>query len=70
MKKIIYSPDYKAKIRKMRYNLDRQFGADIRQEIFKKINDRIHSIQDNEDIMWKMFRIRTTKRETEEYWKD
>ena len=97
----------------MRHDLDRQFGADIRQEIFKKINDRIHSIQDNEDIglscrevfcvdtdyqyiyaaknyifyhidddairivkiyderediMWKMFGIRTTKRETEEYW--
>ena len=115
MKKIIYSPDYKAKIRKMRHDLDRQFGAEIRHEIFKKINDRIHSIQDNEDIglscrevfcvdtdyqyiyaaknyifyridddairivkiyderediMWKMFGIRTTKRETEEYWKE
>lgn len=115
MKKIIYSPDYKAKIRKMRRELDRQFGSETRQEIFKKINDRIHSIQDHEDIglscrevfcvdtdyqciytaknyifyridedairivkiyderediMWKMFGIKTTTKETEDYWKE
>ena len=115
MKKIIYSPDYKAKIKKMRQELDRQFGEKTRQEIFKKINDRIHSIRDHEDIglscrdvfcvdtdyqyiyaaknyifyriddeairivkiyderediMWKMFGIKTTTRETEEYWNE
>ena len=115
MKKIIYSPDYRAKIRKMRQELDRQFGEKTRQEILKKINNRIHSIQEHEDIglscrdvfcvdtdyqyiyaaknyifyriddeairivkiyderediMWKMFGIKTRTRETEEYWNE
>ncbi len=115
MKKIIYTPDYKVKIRKMRHNLEDQFGSEVSREILKKINDRIHSIQvhediglscrevfrvdtdyqyiyaaknyifyrideeairiiniydEREDIMWKVFGIKTTTQESEEYWKE
>ncbi len=115
MKTLKYSPDYKDKILKMKRYLDSQFGKSKRVEIFTRINDRIQSIRDHEDIgisvkdmlgvdteyqyiyaarnyifyriddaqiyivniyderedfMWKLFGIKTTSQETEDYWKE
>ena len=113
MKKIKYSQDYRDKIRKMKRDLDTRFDKEIRLEVFRKINLRIQSIKENEEIgisvkemfgvdtdyqviyaaknyifyrigqdeifivnkyneredfMWKLFGIKTTTQETEEYW--
>ena len=115
MKKIKYSQDYRDKIRIIKKDLDTRFDKDVRLAVFKKINDRIQSIKENEEIgisvremfgvdtdyqviyaaknyiffrieleeifivniyneredfMWKLFGIRTTSQETEDYWKE
>ena len=51
MKKIKYSQDYRDKIRMMKKDLDTRFDKDVRLAVFKKINDRIQSIKDNEEIL-------------------
>ncbi len=50
MKKIKYSQDYRDKIRMMKKDLDTRFDKDVRLAVFKKINDRIQSIKENEEI--------------------
>ncbi len=50
MKKIKYSQDYRDKIRIMKKDLDTRFDKDVRLAVFKKINDRIQSIKENEEI--------------------
>lgn len=99
----------------MKRDLDTRFDKNVRLAVFKKINDRIQSIKENEEIgisvremfgvdtdyqviyaaknyiffridhedifivniyneredfMWKLFGIRTTSQETEDYWKE
>ena len=45
MKKLVYSPDYKEKIVKLRQYLDLRFGMEVRKKTFKTINNRIHLLQ-------------------------
>ncbi len=65
MKKIVYSQNYKDKITRMRRHLDTQFGTNVRKEIFAKINNRVHSIKNNEYLgisVQEMFGIETEYR--------
>ena len=50
MKKLYYSQDYRDKIRLMKKDLDARFGKETRLKVFTKINSRIQSIRDNENI--------------------
>ena len=113
MKRINYSQDYRDKIRLMKKDLDTRFDKETRLKVFKKINSRIQSLKQNEEIgisvkemfgvetdyqviyaeknyifyrigevdifivniyneredfMWKLFGIKTTSKETEDYW--
>ena len=71
MKVLCYSQDYREKIIKMRKYIDSYFGKIKRKEVFTKINSRIHEVRENENIgisVKKMFRIKTTSQETEDYW--
>ena len=115
MKKLYYSQDYRDKIRLMKKDLDTRFDKETRLKVFKKINSRIQSIKQNEnigisvkemfgvendyqviyvaknyvfyrieerdifiiniynereDFMWKLFGIKTTSKETEDYWNE
>ena len=115
MNKLNYSQDYREKIRIMKKDLDTRFGKETRLKVFKKINSRIQSLKQNEDIgisvkevlgvetdyqviyvaksyifyrieendifivniyneredfMWKLFGIRATSKETEDYWNE
>ena len=71
MKVLRYTQDYREKIIKMRKYIDSYFGKIKRKEVFTKINSRIHEVRENENIgisVKKMFRIKTTSQETEDYW--
>lgn len=45
MKKLIYSPDYKEKLIKLRKNLDMDFGRETRLKVFATINHHIQLLK-------------------------
>jgi len=49
LKKLVYSPDYKEKVKELKKYLDMQFGESVRKRVLKEITDRLHLLQQNED---------------------
>lgn len=45
MKKLIYSPDYREKMIRMRKYLDLEFGQDVRKKVFSEISHRIQLLK-------------------------
>ena len=50
MKKLVYSPDYKAKSKDLKKYLDLHFGENVRKKTLRKIADRLHLLQKYEDM--------------------
>ena len=44
MKRLVYSPVYRKKIRRLRQYLDFQFGEAVRQKALQKIDERLHML--------------------------
>lgn len=50
MKEIVYSPEYREKIRELRIYLDFQFGEDVRKKVFSNIDQKINTLQSFENL--------------------
>ena len=50
MKEIVYSPDYREKIRELRIYLDFQFGNEVRKKVFRNIDQKICTLQTFENL--------------------
>jgi plasmid stabilization system protein ParE len=50
MKEIVYSPDYREKIRGLHIYLDFQFGEEVRKKVFRNIDQKINTLQTFENL--------------------
>lgn len=50
MKEIVYSPEYREKIRELRIYLDFQFGEEVRKKVFSNIDQKINTLQSFENL--------------------
>ena len=46
MKKLVYSPDFREKMIKLRHDLEMRFGPETRKRVFNEINHRIHLLRE------------------------
>ena len=46
MRNIVYAPDYKEKLIRLRNNLDAEYGRNVRLKIFSEINQRIQRLKE------------------------
>ncbi len=45
MKKLLYSPDYREKIIRLRNDLDMKYGRPVREKVFDEINHRLQLLK-------------------------
>ena len=49
MKKLVYSPQYRRKLKELKQYLDLQYGTAVRKRILKMMTDRLHMLQQYEN---------------------
>ena len=50
MKKLVYSPDYRERIKELKSYLNAQFGAETENKTIKEITERLHLLPSNEHL--------------------